>query len=534
MCLDELAACGMAELSAIIVRDQAAGRPRRSTNGLFRAWHRVAVELESTKHTDFSWPEDVPRISAPTVRVGKFHNHLLSRAIAEIRALDLDFILRFGFGILGGEILTVPRHGIWSFHHGDERRFRGRPSGFWELYEGVGVIGGILQRLTEEIDGGIVLRRWDVPVQSSYADSLDEVRFAGVRAPAQICRALAISGPSRLPIRPSGRTAPYNGLPTNTEMILFAGKRLRATIRRVVKRFEDDKWALGVIRRPLDELLETDIWPEPEWFPERPVGFWADPFPLTQSHGNGGRVLLCEEVSSPGAPGQIVTLEVDDDLSILSSQELDLGPDHVSYPCTFDFKGSTYVVPEQAATGQVRIYHLSTDLDIAPVSTVISGVRVSDPTLLVFGGFSWVFGLVNEYELWAWYADSLSGPWVPHCLNPLRISPVGARPAGRFLKIGKRLIRPGQVAVPEYGSGIAFFEVSDLRPESYEEQLLRVVRPRTASRYSRGMHTINGWDGWTLVDGRRTVRSTRAVRRRLRRIITRSTTKNPERGFGCS
>jgi len=79
--------------------------------------------------------------------------------VATINKKDLDFILRFGFNIIRGEILNAARYGVWSFHHDDERKYRGSPPGFWELYYRDPVTGSILQRLTDRLDGGIVLKR---------------------------------------------------------------------------------------------------------------------------------------------------------------------------------------------------------------------------------------------------------------------------------------------------------------------------------------------------------------------------------------
>ena len=56
-------------------------------------------------------------------------------AIAALLSHDLDVILRFGFNILRGEVLTSARYGIWSFHHGDNEFYRGGPPLFWEVVE---------------------------------------------------------------------------------------------------------------------------------------------------------------------------------------------------------------------------------------------------------------------------------------------------------------------------------------------------------------------------------------------------------------
>lgn len=67
--------------------------------------------------------------------------------------------MRCGFRILRGEILTVTKYGVWSFHHGDNLRNRGGPAGYWESMQGWPETGSILQILTEVLDNGNVLYR---------------------------------------------------------------------------------------------------------------------------------------------------------------------------------------------------------------------------------------------------------------------------------------------------------------------------------------------------------------------------------------
>src|SRR5215831_15989869 len=87
----------------------------------------------------------------------KFVHRFPDEALKAIRAKNLDVLIRFGFNILKGEILTAARYGIWSYHHGDNDFYRGGPAHFWELYERSPLSGVILQVLTEELDGGLVL-----------------------------------------------------------------------------------------------------------------------------------------------------------------------------------------------------------------------------------------------------------------------------------------------------------------------------------------------------------------------------------------
>ena len=54
---------------------------------------------------------------------GKYRDYF-SEKLQSIKKRNLDFFLRFGLNIITGEILEIPKYGIWSFHHGDERKYR--------------------------------------------------------------------------------------------------------------------------------------------------------------------------------------------------------------------------------------------------------------------------------------------------------------------------------------------------------------------------------------------------------------------------
>ncbi len=67
-------------------------------------------------------------------------------------------MLRFGFGILKGDILNVSKLGIWSFHHADVDKFRGGPTAFWDIYYNHPLNGAILQKINNKLDQGSILK----------------------------------------------------------------------------------------------------------------------------------------------------------------------------------------------------------------------------------------------------------------------------------------------------------------------------------------------------------------------------------------
>ena len=103
----------------------------------------------------------VPSLQVQPIRKG-FTDRFTPADLAAIQDEKLDVIFRFGFRIIRGEILTAARYGVWSFHHDDNRDYRGGPPLFWEIFEANPVSGAILQVLTDSLDGGRVLYRGPV------------------------------------------------------------------------------------------------------------------------------------------------------------------------------------------------------------------------------------------------------------------------------------------------------------------------------------------------------------------------------------
>lgn len=78
-----------------------------------------------------------------------------------------DVLIRIGGygGIIKSTILQSAPLGVLSFHHGDMRRFRGAPAGFWELYHGEREMGVTVQRLVERLDAGGIVAEQRIPIE---------------------------------------------------------------------------------------------------------------------------------------------------------------------------------------------------------------------------------------------------------------------------------------------------------------------------------------------------------------------------------
>jgi len=88
-----------------------------------------------------------------------------------------DVVVRYGFELIEGDILTAPRHGVLSFHPADIRQYRGLgpPQAYIDRRTTMGVT---LQRLSDGIDDGeiVAIEQQDVSDCHTLWDIYDRLR----------------------------------------------------------------------------------------------------------------------------------------------------------------------------------------------------------------------------------------------------------------------------------------------------------------------------------------------------------------------
>lgn len=83
--------------------------------------------------------------------------------VVETIEKSCDVVIRYGFGLLKGDVLEAPENGVLSFHPADIRQYRGLgpPQAYLDGCETMGVT---LQRISEDIDGGDLVAYADTDV----------------------------------------------------------------------------------------------------------------------------------------------------------------------------------------------------------------------------------------------------------------------------------------------------------------------------------------------------------------------------------
>ena len=425
--------------------------------------------------------------------------------IRRIREFDLDVALSFGFRILKGDVLKIARHGIWSYHHGDNSVNRGGPAGFWEVMDGVPVTGSVLQVLTEDLDNGPVIYRSLSPTSDKFSvrANRNNLYWKSSAFVLRKLRDLANGVPVHEPDNHVYR--PYSNrlfrMPTNSEMLprltRLATKR---AVGKVQSLFTADQWQLAYRFKSGPCDANNTFYRYKNLVPPKDR-FWADP--CVVKAGDTYYVFIEEYLNSTGK-GHISVIELNRK-GVVSGPTKVLERDyHLSYPFVFEWNNNYYMVPESAGNKTVELYRsTSFPFEWQLEKVLLQDVRATDATLAEIDGQWWMFVSIAEHsipdELYLFYADSPLGPWTPHPRNPVKSDVRGSRPAGALFNWNDELYRPAQNSSGRYGYGMSINKITRLDREAFSEEEVSSILPNW-NKDLLGTHTLSIAGDLTVID----------------------------------
>jgi len=442
------------------------------------------------------------------VETRKKAEYFMEEEAAAIKTYNLDFILRFGFNILRGSILQVARYGIWSFHHDDEMKYRGGPPGFWEIFRGDPVSGAILQKITEQLDAGIVLYKGYLKTMlHSYQGNVEQLLTVTSTWPAWVADEL-LRNPETV-FLPSDTKAAIHKVPGNIHMILFLFKlffnRIRFHYRDLLS---SEIWNVGLIKKPIGEVVfgegklrSSDI----TWLRQfASTKYLADPFGFFE---NKKLHILVEDYSYQKQQANISEIIYDTRRDSFSVPIILIeGEKHLSYPYIVEHQQMVYCVPESYRSRSIDLYHRNySEEAFVKDRVLVPDVEAIDPTLFFYQDRWWLFFTLRKYstaQLYIYYADSIIGVYKPHPRNPVKTDVRSSRPGGTPFIHDGNLYRPAQDCSVTYGGHVVINKVKCLTPDEFEEVPVTTVYPIKKSSFSRGLHTLSGVGPYTLIDGK--------------------------------
>jgi hypothetical protein len=530
--LEQVRALPFAEISLIVLNDAVIEpapvvRRRIPIRGIIANRHRLLYELYSRldahRYTPASDAFSLISVEAslnnvPVLRVKprmtRFCDYFEDADFEAICEYDLDVALRLGFRILKGKALQIARYGVWSYHHGDNARYRGGPAGFWEVMERTPVTGTILQVLTEELDDGrVIARRYGRTERNSVAINRDKCHWHSVPMVARKLADLRAHGEAALTNGADVEITPYSErlytTPFDRELIRPLGAMMAHRVKSYARVLSStDQWIVAY--RFHGRSQRSSSVPATSFYNFKPLipprdRFWADPFVVVR---DGRTYLFIEEYMQDTARGHIAVMEAGADGSWNTPVPVLQRPYHLSYPFTFWWEEQLFMVPESGGNRTVELYRCTEFPDAWELDTILlTDINAVDSTLIEHRGRWWMFLSIGhewsrdlDEELSIFHAPTPRGPWTPHARNPVKTDVRSARPAGRFFEWKGNLYRPAQDCAERYGHAISLSRVLQLDETEYREvevgRILPQWRPGLVAT-----HTLNSAPGITVIDG---------------------------------
>lgn len=295
-----------------------------------------------------------------------------------------------------------------------------------------------------------------------------------------------------------------NQLPSDSIKSCIKKVRLAGIRKRFQQAFTIDRWNIGIIDAPLDEVaLSTNKKWAVSWLDESGgTVFRADPFGITAAEEP---VILFEHMQN--GRGRIHALKRGKTSPLLAKEDT-----HFSYPYTFIDEGITYLVPESSRERGLWIYPIDTlSLNLGEPIHLPLGIHAVDPSIIKYNNRWWLFCTDRaakgaDTRLHLFFAERPTGPWTPHNLNPVKTDIRSARPAGHLFIHEGILYRPSQDSSIAYGGRIIINRIDEIDTDRFSETPINIITPENLTgRYNRGTHTISALGNKTCIDGKRKV-----------------------------
>ena len=413
--------------------------------------------------------------------------------IENIKKLNLDLLIRAGSGILRGEILNVCPNGIISFHHGDNEVNRGGPAGFWEVYERNPRTGFIIQRLTNELDGGDVLFKGYIKTRWFYSLNLAILYEVSNPFFHKVIDDITSNKPKLL----VQKKIPYcNRLyvePNIWQSINYSKKTFNYILSKLILKLQGKFLRWGVAyqftRNWNDVVLRRS-----HKIPNPKNRFLADPFVMKKGISH---FCFVEDYDYKTRKGSISAYKISpsghEDLGVVLDEDF-----HLSYPFIFEYNKNIFMCPETNEKEEIRLYKcLQFPNKWKFHKTLMRNVSAADTNIFEFNNKWWIFTTIKKgiddhnSQLHIFYSDNpLSENWHPHGSNPVIFDPLRARNGGMIV-VGNQIYRVFQrQGFAIYGESCGVAKIITLSPTEYREEVCSFIEPKFFKNI-KGVHTLN-------------------------------------------
>jgi hypothetical protein len=424
-------------------------------------------------------------------------------AVARIvKSKDIKLVVKFGMSLLKIDD-SISDLDILSFHHGDPERYRGRPAGFYEVYNNDKAVGVVVQKLSNKLDAGkILVRVYSKVYHHSYTRTAEHFFFLS-----KFLLRKAIENYRTDQALTVTNLGPNHTLPSNATVVKFVFKLVyRKMLRLVYGLLCEKRWNIVLLR--IDELrnnLALSVSNGVTPIVQSRYRFYADPF-----FSAAGDKIRVEALNARNGLGEIIELQANNFCVV---QTLVNGA-HYSYPCSFKNNDREYICPEVASHSAPYLLPEPFEDKAKECLTGLEKIKALDGTIVRHDNVYYFFcGLRHSSEdcLYLFFSAELKGPYRPHPQNPIVIDPSCARMGGKLLRWGEKVYRVGQNNCYAYGNGVTVSAIECLSKEYYSEKKVASISFIDAL----GPHTLDVFGNLAVLDFYRNQFSFGAAYRRI-------------------
>jgi hypothetical protein len=429
--------------------------------------------------------------------------------LRRIEDLRIDVFIDMGLQKIHNEIARTARYGVWSTSMGDDELYKGRPAGFWEIFDSNPITSSNVRIMLDDLDAKVIYRSYSHTVKKSVKMNENQT----------LCKCFSFIPRKLEELYNYGEKAlnevsqnPHNArenntprfVPTNLEVLSFLLRRFKRGYSDASRRLlRNEQWMvryrLGENPFINDANLITLTPPARTW--------WADPH-VTFMDGN--YYLFIEELKLPRSSnrGHISVIRIDEQGNHYAPIQVLERPYHLSYPCIFHTEGTYYMIPETVNNHSIELYRaIDFPLKWQFEKYIMKDIVAVDSTIWYKEGLWWLFTNIKENygasindELFLFYSTDLFGDdWIPHPKNPIVSDARIARSGGGLFEWKGDLYRPSQDCSKCYGYQININKIVQLNESEYREELTSVVGPKGYANTSR-IHTFDYCKGIVIFD----------------------------------
>ncbi|MDB2449701.1 hypothetical protein N9W97_03000 [Pseudomonadales bacterium] len=430
-----------------------------SKHFLYYVLNILSLRNHLTRKEEVSFP-GAEIINFSSIYKGAWQN-FPSSIYEDLVTKRIDLVIKFGMSLLRlDERKTIPP--ILSYHHGDPSKYRGRPAGFYEILNGDKLSGIIVQRLTNKLDAGVIYAFAESKVVN-YSYKKTALNFYSNSAPLLNKAVFNLSNNIEVQRSVNGRN--YR-LPSNIRVMQFALVTLMNAIRKLLYGlFFEKRWKVAVTTNSLS-LQNNNVLTSSD-FTVLPItenyNFYADPF-----YSHDGSQIRLEALDKKAGLGDILEIEISD----FFKQKVLCSGAHYSYPYSFSYKGTEYLLPEVASHSAQYFSSANDKFEQKYYLRGLEDKRIVDATLLLKDDYCYLFfgeAKTAHTLLHLWVSDGPFGIFNPHPTSPIAVSPSDARMGGKVLNNAGEFLRFGQNNAGEYGESLTIMRITNLSHEFYEE-----------------------------------------------------------------